>query len=234
MLLVKLDTGFNIEVEFPLSPFHRRFFAWLIDAAINATYVWLGSKLLDALTDYTWNDKMWGQVLFMLPVLFYHLICEVSMNGQSIGKRARKIKVARLDGGQPTLGQYLLRWVLRFVDNLFFLGAVVILFNGKGQRLGDLAAGTTVISLKQRAVLADTLGMDVPEQHDVTFPEAVHLTDAHARLVKDVLGNTSDVRPTLLVKLAQRLQGELNVTTQLTPEQFLRTLLKDYQYLTSR
>ena len=30
MLAVKLDTGFNIEVEFPISPFHRRLFAWII------------------------------------------------------------------------------------------------------------------------------------------------------------------------------------------------------------
>ncbi len=35
MQLVKLDTGFNIEVEFAISPFHKRFFAWLIDAVIQ-------------------------------------------------------------------------------------------------------------------------------------------------------------------------------------------------------
>ena len=30
-LTVKLDTGFNIEIDFPISPFHRRMFAWCID-----------------------------------------------------------------------------------------------------------------------------------------------------------------------------------------------------------
>jgi hypothetical protein len=53
MLLVKLDTGFNIEVEFALSPFHRRFFAWIIDLIIQCVYLWLGAKLLNALTDFS-------------------------------------------------------------------------------------------------------------------------------------------------------------------------------------
>ena len=232
METVHIDTSQNVALHYEVATIVDRGLALFFDALILLGFYIAAGIFID---EFHIHPRGWVFLLiYVFPWTFYHLICEVSMNGQSIGKRARKIKVARLDGGQPTLGQYLLRWVLRFVDNLFFLGAVVILFNGKGQRLGDLAAGTTVISLKQRAVLADTLGMDVPEQHDVTFPEAVHLTDAHARLVKDVLGNTSDVRPTLLVKLAQRLQGELKVTTQLTPEQFLRTLLKDYQYLTSR
>jgi hypothetical protein len=58
MLLVKLDTGFNIEVEFALSPFHRRFFAWLIDVTIQGTYLWLGTKILNGLVGFSWDNQI--------------------------------------------------------------------------------------------------------------------------------------------------------------------------------
>jgi len=113
MLLVKLDTGFNIEVEFALSPFHRRFFAWVIDLTIQLVYLYLGSKLMNALTDFSWDSNFWPVVLFLLPFIFYHLVSEVMMNGQSVGKMAMSIKVMTLQGGQPSVSQYLIRWLFR-------------------------------------------------------------------------------------------------------------------------
>ena len=51
MSLIKLDTGFNIEVDFAISPFHKRLFALIIDWVIcwvylitmNALTVWMDS-----------------------------------------------------------------------------------------------------------------------------------------------------------------------------------------------
>lgn len=106
------------------------------------------------------------------------------MNGQSIGKRARKIKVARMDGGRPSLGQYVMRWVLRPIDSISYLGALVILINGRGQRLGDLAAGTCVVSMRKRTSLDDTLLVQVEQGHVPLYPEAVRLTDGQAQLIE--------------------------------------------------
>src|SRR5688500_6650474 len=108
MLLVKLDTGFNIEVEFAISPFHKRFFAWLIDLIIQIVYVIFGSKLLDALIGRDWNDNTWPIILFLLPYIFYHLVCEIMMNGQSVGKMAMAIKVMTHTGSQPSLSQFMI------------------------------------------------------------------------------------------------------------------------------
>jgi uncharacterized RDD family membrane protein YckC len=112
MLLVKLDTGFNIEVEFALSPFHRRFFAWLIDVTIQGTYLWLGTKILNGLVGFSWDNQIWPVVLFALPFICYHLISEIVMNGQSVGKMAMQIKVMTLQGGQPSLSPfcYFFKW----------------------------------------------------------------------------------------------------------------------------
>src|SRR3982750_1613538 len=103
MLIVKLDTGFNIEVEFAVTPFHKRLFSWLIDVVILAAYSLLGEKLLGKALS---TETTWVFVLFGLPPLFYHLVCEILLNGQSVGKKAMGIKVITADGGQPSLSQY--------------------------------------------------------------------------------------------------------------------------------
>ena len=232
METVRIETSQNVALHYEVATIVDRGMAVVIDWILLAGYcialVMLSNKLNLDLPN-------WVLVIMLgVPWTFYHLISELLMDGQSLGKRVRNIKVARLDGGQPGLGHYLLRWMLRMIDSMFFLGAVVILFNGKGQRLGDMAAGTTVISLKQRYSIADTLLVDVPESHQVQYPEAERLTDAHARLINEVLGNTSKARPMAIAKLAARFQDELAIAQPPEPELFLRTLLADYLFLTGR
>lgn len=232
METVHIETTQNVALHYEVATIVDRGFAVLIDWLLLVGYT-IGVTLI--------RDKLhlgppdWLMVLLLgIPWTFYHLASELLMDGQSLGKRARNIKVARLDGGQPGIGHYLLRWMLRVVDMFFLVGAVVILFNGKGQRLGDIAAGTTVISLKQRFTLEDTLLADVPEDHEVVFREAARITDAQARLIKEVLGNTSAARPVAVLKLATRIQDELALGNQVDPEKFLRTLLTDHLFLAGR
>ena len=232
METVHIETSQNVSLHYEVATIVDRGLAVVFDWILLAGYT---IALLMLMSKFNVEPPQWSMILLLgVPWTFYHLISELMMDGQSLGKRARNIKVARLDGGQPGLGHYLLRWMLRMIDSMFFLGAVVILFNGKGQRLGDMAAGTTVISLKQRFSLADTLLVDVPEGHQVQYPEAERLTDAHARLIKEVLGNTSKARPIAMAKLAARFQDELAITQRPQPEEFLRTLLADYLFLTGR
>lgn len=174
-------------------------------------------------------------VLMLIPYFFYHLISELTMDGQSIGKRTRKIQVVRMDGGQPTVGQYLLRWLLRIVDNFYGLGLLVMLVNGKGQRIGDLAAGTTVISLKPRVSSDDLLVVQVGPEHQVRFPEALRLSDAQVAMIKEVLDNKRmGSYSTLVVEMATKVREVLSIDAgELRPQQFLETVLKDHVWLTS-
>lgn len=232
METVRIDTPQNVAIEYNVATIADRGLASVLDWLVLAAYaylLWQVSRLFDA----SWSEWTWG-VLLGLPFLLYRLLFEIFMDGGSIGKRVRRIKVARLDGGQPGLGHYLMRWVLRPVDMAAFIGTVVLLFNGKGQRLGDIAAGTTVISLKQRVRLQDTLLVEVPPDHVATYPEAVRLSDANARLVKRVLADTGAKRPFLVHDLAVRVRDQLGVTTEEQPEAFLRTVLKDLVLLTAK
>ena len=230
METVHIETTHNVALHYEVATIVDRGIAVVIDWLLLAGWT-IGLVLLTNKLDI--SVPQWVQIVVLgFPWTFYHLFSELLFDGQSLGKRARNIRVARLDGGQPGIGNYLLRWVLRLIDTMFFLGAVVILFNGKGQRLGDIAAGTTVISLKQRLSISDTLVMDLPEDHQVTFPEATRLTDEQARLIKEVLGNTSKARAAALERLAQRFRPEFPTGNALSAEAFLGTLLSDHIHLT--
>lgn len=80
--------------------------------------------------------------------LYYYFACE-SGGGQTLGKRLMKIRVVGLDGKPAGMGNIAVRTVLRLIDGLFLylVGLIVMLVTGERRgRLGDLAAGTMIVS----------------------------------------------------------------------------------------
>ncbi|HCI71200.1 MAG TPA: RDD family protein, partial [Balneola sp.] len=87
------------------------------------------------------------------------LIFEVVWNGKSFGKWMMGLQVVMLDGSSPSFGNYLIRWMLRLLEVSFtngILAFITVLINGKGQRLGDIAAKTCVIKTRKKVKLSDT------------------------------------------------------------------------------
>jgi uncharacterized RDD family membrane protein YckC len=231
-----IETAQNVLLHHEVASLGDRIVAWIIDRLVLIAWIiaWGGLVLVMKPSDDAMLVVFF--VIVFLPFSFYHLACELLMDGQSIGKAAMKVKVARKDGGQPGLGAYLLRWLLRPVDQLYGLGLVVVLINGKGQRLGDLAAGTTVITLKQRTRLQDTLMTRVAEGHQVRFPSVVRLTDAQAQLIKEVLTNTRPAnRWALMEELAAKVRATIGASGDgMKDMEFLRAVLEDYVHLTGQ
>ncbi len=81
-------------------------------------------------------------------VFGYFWVSESLWSGQTIGKKAFRLRAVG-DRGEPlTFMQAGIRNVVRIVDFLpygYGVGFVVMFANGKGKRLGDLAAGTIVV-----------------------------------------------------------------------------------------
>ena len=233
---IGIETAQNVLVHHEVASLGDRILAYIIDSLI--LYAWLFLwVLIGAWTSNDGNTMLIVMIVFGgLPFMFYHLVCELTMDGRSLGKLWRRIKVARVDGGQPRLGQYLLRWILRPIDGFYGVGLVVVLINGRGQRLGDLAAGTTVISMKQRVQLRDTLMTEVAAGHRVRFPEAVRLNDAQATMIREVLNNTKVVdRVALIEAMAAKVRVAIgNNGDGLAAWQFLQSVLQDYVYLTAQ
>jgi len=87
-------------------------------------------------------------VLSFINVFGYFWVSEALWSGQTIGKKAFRLRAVG-DRGEPlTFMQAGIRNIVRIVD--FFpygygIGMIVLFANGKGKRLGDLAAGTLVV-----------------------------------------------------------------------------------------
>ncbi len=254
MLSVKLDTGFNIEVDFTISPFYRRFLAWLIDVVLMFVYYLAGIRLLNFIFGQGWSRAEWAVVLFGLPALFYHLFCEIVFNGQSLGKKAMSIQVISEDGGQPSISQYLIRWVFRLADfPVWVLGAIVsqelpwwcsvflfaglgsVIISKKSQRIGDLVAGTIIIDTKTTTSWQDTVFTELEASYLPRFPEVMRLTDKDINTLKSIIQTVKKKGDyNLSIRIAERIKNRLNISSDQDSLDFLETLLKDYNYYSTK
>ena len=99
MGMIKVATSFNIDLEFEIPEFHRRLFAWMIDVLLQYIYIRIASDIFFKATYsdiYTEDGQynMWDlQWMLFLPPLLYHPVCEMLMNGQSLGKKVIGLRV---------------------------------------------------------------------------------------------------------------------------------------------
>jgi len=245
MQTIEIQTTQNVHIEYPVASVGDRVVAGLIDQlimigyliAIIFFYIWL----LNVTEGSSFSYPVAYFVILFLPLFFYHLLCETYLNGQSFGKKMMKMRVVKLDGTQAGIGSYFLRWILAPIDIYFTYGSVglvTMIVNGKGQRLGDLAAHTTVVKLKAETKLDDTILRATPVNYEVKFPQVSALSDKDISLVKEVL-DLNYKNPDLVVytnilnKTKEAIEKKIGVTTTLHPLTFLDTVLKDYNYLLS-
>jgi len=231
---VRIQTPQNVAIDFEVAGLGDRVIAALIDYMLLISYL-VGMSLVAVLAD----NSMAVAVVLFLPYFLYFLICEVFLDGQSIGKRTRQLKVVRLDGSPPTLGNYVVRWLLRFVEVDLTMGAVALVtvfVNGQGQRLGDLAAGTTVVKIRPRTALRDTLFARLDETYTPRYPQADRLDARDVATAKDALDvlitdGTSHTTHRLGHAMKTVLEQKMDVSSDLPPAEFLRTVIKDYNYV---
>lgn len=227
---ISVGTSQNVAIEYEIASVGDRIVAVLYDLLALVVYG-IGAGVAGGLISAIYPGI--GQVimfLMILPVMFYDLVFETFKNGQSYGKRRQGIKVLRIDGGQPSFGNYLMRWLFRIIEVVPYglIAIITIVLNGKGQRLGDIAAGTTVIKIrkKQKINLIDPGTLD---QHYVpVFSQAAELNDQDIAIVSEVLSSDVENHDLIMDKLALKLKSKLNVETKLTNKDFLLTLLKDF------
>src|SRR5688572_26559673 len=104
MSVIRIMTNFNIELEFPAAPFHRRLLAWILDIVFMIIFLRIAGKIIDSLRSDDYYNLSTAVVIFVIIVIFsYHLICEITMNGQSLGKKITGIRVVNENGGQPSI-----------------------------------------------------------------------------------------------------------------------------------
>lgn len=233
---VSIQTTQNIQLEYELAGIGERILAFVIDILVVLSFGLLIS-FFSGLIGLTQSVLL--NVVFSILAYLYRFICEVSFNGQTVGKMALSIKVVKLDGSTPSVAAYFLRWLLEIFD--FFivgLGVVFIILTRNGQRLGDLVAGTTVVKMRKVTatnVQNKVIMEKVDENYEPTYFEASHLSDAEVRLIKAALNAfREDANQKPIALLEDKLKEKYNITSDLPTVKFLYTLLRDHTYYVTR
>jgi len=236
----QIETAQNVSIYQNVAGIGDRLLAYLIDRLIIIAY-WILAFFSLALMDIEMIDgrDIWTYVLILgLPAFLYPLLFETFWNGKTPGKSAMKLKVVKLDGSKPGFGSYFVRWIMRIIDIDLVGGGIAIiaiLLNEKGQRLGDMSAGTTVISEKKRASLRETLLVDIPENYLPIYPQVTVFDDKDMQTIKTVFTNAKySGNHKVIVKLADRLKKLMEIQSEEKPMQFVDRVISDYNYYTQQ
>src|SRR5687767_14884683 len=199
MGIVRIPTNFNIELDFEVPEFYRRLVAWLLDVVLLFFYIKIAGEIFTSYInsqekldlDDEYNIHFLRIILWM-PVFIYHPVCEITMNGQSIGKKIMGLQVVNENGGRPSISQFLIRWLIRTSDYMLviilllnvqvlmykelmfaLIGSIILLIvdivlvvsTRKSQRLGDILAKTILIRIQPQGSIEDTVFVAVSDNY---------------------------------------------------------------------
>lgn len=241
METVKVSTSQHVDIDYPVAGLGERIAARLIDLAMFFALYLLFILFMVIVQAVTSSIAIYVLlIVYAASYVFYNLVCEIFMTGQSVGKRLMKIKVISIDGSQPSLGQYFIRWIFRLVDFVitFQIGGIVcIAVSENKQRLGDLVAGTTVIKTVPRTTFDNIAFHPVVEEgYQPFFQHVDQLTDRDVELINEVLTafyRTSNFE--LLHAMSVKVAGIISFNAPRYEDElhFLTTVIKDYNHVTS-
>lgn len=154
-----IETPENVELQRRLAGIGSRFIAGLLDSLL-IILMYLVLFVLLLLGDVNVVDDIgisnaaetWLLAIVILIAFSiywgYFVFFEMWTNGQSPGKKYMKIRVVQVEGAGISLSSVAIRNLLRVVDGigLYAAAGITMFVTNKVQRLGDLAAGTVVIS----------------------------------------------------------------------------------------
>lgn len=177
---------------------------------------------------------------FFLLLFGYSAILE-TYGGQTLGKKVLHLRVVTLEGAPIRFGQAAIRSMMQ-VPDLYFppggaLALISVLTTPRGQRLGDLAAGTFVV--REVSPMSQNVRFRFPippgfegyaAQLDVSM-----VTPDHYRVIRGFLTRVTELRPEVRFGMAQQLAQPVSqsighvIPPQVHPENFLACVANRYQ-----
>ena len=239
-----INTTQNVNINFNAAAIGDRILAYLIDLSIKIAYVivigtvffyWL------QLANIFKNMDQWSVaavlIVFYFPVMVYSITLESIMEGQTFGKKIMKIKVVKIDGYQASFGDYLIRWFFRIIDISILNGIiaiVAIVTSDKSQRLGDMTAGTAVITIRNKVTISSTILEDLGSDYLPTYASVIKLSDNDVRIIKETFQTAKSKGDfETMVRLRKKIETVTGISSQSdTDAHFISTIMKDYNFYT--
>ena len=232
MNTIEIATAHNIVFRYELATTVQRLLAFIVDSFILFVFVMFVGNLIH-------NLEAFAYIFITLVVAFYHLTFEVFNKGQSPGKMLVKLRVVTLKGGTPTPYDYLLRWVFRMIDIMGSLGSLAVISissSERNQRIGDILAQTTVISLQSDLGVSLESLNDFTKVDDIKYPGVTRYNDNDMLFLKISLNryvtNPSDSNKEVLLKISEKLVHDLELPKTNHSIDFLKQILSEYIVLT--
>jgi uncharacterized RDD family membrane protein YckC len=232
---IRIQTAQNVTIEQPLAGVGDRIVAGFLDLIIQVIVALIGSSIIGALVNS--SLQLWLIIGYNVLILTYHPLSELFFNGVSIGKRIMRLRVVKIDGSALGVGDVLLRWLLSLIEIFMTYGGLatlVVALNPKGQRLGDMAAGTTVIrtrnsigQLKQNLARRPKL----PDDYEPSYSNVLDLSDKEIEICRRTVRLfrlRQDRQPMELAK--EMVEKRLGIESDLHPIKFMDIIEKDYVY----
>ncbi len=243
---IGVETTQHVKLNYNPAPIGDRLIAFFLDGftligfyLITVAALGVIANISEAFNSFSEQNEWIFFVIYVIPSFFYHLIFEVVWNGKSFGKWLMGLRVVRVDGTNPTLGNYVIRWMFRLLEITLTSGMVAfitVLVNGKGQRLGDIAAKTCVIKTTKKVKLSDTIYAELEKEYKVRYPEVIDLSDADIRTIKEVLAAEKGYDRTTWFVMIQRtaniIQNKVGIQKlEVNADDFLERVIEDYNQL---
>jgi uncharacterized RDD family membrane protein YckC len=240
---LSINTTQNVTINFTAASIGHRILAFGVDLLIIIAYLTSAFALLNysgpsqILSGMDGWSQMAVQSLLFLPVMFYSLIFETFFEGQSLGKKLVRIKVVKIEGYQASFGDYLIRWLFRMVDIVIssgVIGLISIVMSKKTQRLGDMAAGTSVITLRNNVTISSTILEEINDNYKPTYPLVIKLSDNDVRIIKEnFIRAKAEKNTDLFLKLSEKIETVTGIKNQNGNQvDFIKTIIKDYNFYT--
>ncbi|BBY19134.1 RDD family protein [Mycolicibacterium litorale] len=188
-----------------------------LSAMIDILVVFVGYVLgvvLWAITLSDFDTALSAAVLIIFTVLTlvgYPVVFETATRGRTLGKMALGLRVVSEDGGPERFRQALFRALAGFIELWMLAGgpaAVCSLLSPKGKRIGDIFAGTVVISERAPRMSPPPV-MPPALAWWAASLELSALGPEQAELARQFLSRASQLEPRLRDEMAYRIAGEV-------------------------
>jgi uncharacterized RDD family membrane protein YckC len=212
-------TGDAVVLDVQIAQLPVRAIGALIDVTVMFLLYILG-VVLWALTLSEFDSALSGAVLIIYTVLVlvgYPIVFEVATRGRSLGKMAMGLRVVAEDGGPERFRQALFRALASVVEIWTFVGGPAVicsLLSVKGKRIGDVFAGTLVIS-ERGPKLGPPPTMPPSLAWWAASLQLSGLRTEQVELARQFLTRAHQLEPALRDRMAYRIAGE--VAAQISP-----------------
>lgn len=241
---VTIHTPQNVGINFPSADLGKRVVAKTIDYTIIAILFWMIVNIYESIIGPLWFVRdFWSQmaifILLFFPVYSYSFWFETFLKGRTPGKIVMKIQVMRLDGLPYSWENALIRWMFTIIDYFPVMGItgfIAISTTKNGQRLGDLAAGTVIVSKKKEIGIDQTILMELTENYQPVYLNAIRLSDNDMRIIKEAFEGALKNKD---FETIRRLRAKVESVIQTSDKQtndvnFIQTVMKDFNYFTNK